>query len=163
MLSLLCGSPDVVDSPFYDAHSRRSSRGMSISKLGRSRSGSSKTKKKRILKGSIGAPTGFKHEAHIGADNMMTSTGAWDLDQWRAELEKQMQPQPRGVQSEPTSTAVSRVVSPASSVMAPRRKPVPSLLPLPREDQQGSLASSVSSSPIRVMPIERGESPGVAL
>lgn len=67
MLSLLCGSPDVVDSPFYDTHSRRSSRGMSISRLARS---GSKTKKKRVLKGSIGVPTAFRHEAHVGADNV---------------------------------------------------------------------------------------------
>jgi hypothetical protein len=29
----------------------------------------------------------------------MTPTGAWDLDQWRVELEKHMQPQSMDVQS----------------------------------------------------------------
>lgn len=153
MLSLLCGSPDVVDSPFYDSHSRRPSR-VSISRLGRS---GSKSKKKRVLKGSIGVPTAFRHEAHVGADNMMTPTGAWDLDQWRTELEKHMQAQP-GSRSEPTSSVTSPVISPANSVMAPRRKPVPSLLPPPRE-RQGSLpASSAGSSPIRTVPIDREQS-----
>ena len=138
MLSLLCGSPDVVDSAFYDTgRSRRAS----LPKLGRS---SGSTKKKRVLKGSIGAPTGFRHEGHVGTDNMMAPTGAWDLDQWRAELEKHMQP---GAQSTSTTPGVSR----NNSVLSPRRKPVPSLLPLPRESSPP--LSSAGSSPTRTTPI----------
>ncbi|CAE6436274.1 unnamed protein product [Rhizoctonia solani] len=160
MLSLLCGSPDVVDSPFYDTHSRRASRG-TITRLGRS--GSSKTKK-RILKGSIGAPTGFRHEGHMGSDNMMAPTGSWDLDQWRTELEKHMhaqstEPTPASA-SAPTTTGVSRT----NSMTSPRRKPVPSLLPPPRDV---SATSSATSSPIRARPIAEHENEdsqaGVAL
>ncbi|CAE7146231.1 unnamed protein product [Rhizoctonia solani] len=154
MLSLLCGSPDVVDSPFYDTHSRRASRG-TITRLGRS--GSTKTKK-RILKGSIGAPTGFRHEGHMGTDNMMAPTGSWDLDQWKIELEKHMQAQQTQsteltqVSSVPAPTGVSRT----NSITSPRRKPVPSLLPPPR-DASLSAASSATSSPIRARPITEHE------
>ncbi|CAE6427326.1 unnamed protein product [Rhizoctonia solani] len=161
MLSLLCGSPDVVDSPFYDTHSRRNSRG-TIPRLGRS--GSSKTKK-RIIKGSIGAPTGFRHEGHMGTDNMMAPTGAWDLDQWRTELEKHMHVQPTE-EPTPASAPAPTGVSRTNSITSPRRKPVPSLLPPPR-DASVSAASSAASSPIRARPIaehENEDSPsGVAL
>ncbi|KAG8686701.1 hypothetical protein FRC11_008514 [Ceratobasidium sp. 423] len=160
MLSLLCGSPDVVDSPFYDTHSRRTSRG-TITRLGRS--GSSKTKK-RILKGSIGAPTGFRHEGHMGTDNMMAPTGSWDLDQWKAELEKHMQVQP--TEPTPVSAPTTVGVSRANSMTSPRRKPVPSLLPPPR-DAETSAASSAASSPIHARPIAEHENEdsaaGVAL
>ncbi|KAF8717851.1 hypothetical protein RHS02_09291, partial [Rhizoctonia solani] len=152
MLSLLCGSPDVVDSPFYDTHSRRTSRG-TITRLGRARSDSSKSKK-RILKGSIGAPTGFRHEGHMGSDNMMAPTGSWDLDQWKTELEKHMQVQP--TVSPSTSAPTSTAVSPASSIITPRRKPVPSLLPPPRE-MSASAISSAASSPTRTGPIPESE------
>ncbi|CAE6412175.1 hypothetical protein RSOLAG22IIIB_02034 [Rhizoctonia solani] len=158
MLSLLCGSPDVVDSPFYDTHSRRASRG-TITRLGRS--SSSKTKK-RILKGSIGAPTGFRHEGHMGTDNMMAPTGSWDLDQWRTELEKHMQVQP--TEPAPASVPAPTGVSRANSITSPRRKPVPSLLPPPRD---ASAASSATSSPIHARPIAEHENEdnqgGVAL
>lgn len=164
MLSLLCRSPDVVDSPFYETQSqrsrtRRSIRGVSFPGLSRTSSGS---KKKRTLKGSIGAPTDFKHEAHVGVDNMMmmAPTGAWDMDQWKAELEKHMQVQPVVVQSMEQPSAVpsvtntaspSPMASPASSVIVPRRKPVPSLLPPPHEAPliDDSPLSSVASSPTR--------------
>ncbi|KAG8736728.1 hypothetical protein FRC10_008985 [Ceratobasidium sp. 414] len=151
MLSLFCGSPDVVDSPFYDTQSRRSRSRRSIRSV-LSRSGSGSSKKKRTLKDSIGAPTDFRHEAHVGGDNMMTPTGAWDLDQWRAELEKYMQPQSVvdvRPEAEPTPKPLSRA---ASSVAAPRRKPVPSVLP-PSHDHNSPL-SSVSSSPTRTAPID---------
>ncbi|KAG8725779.1 hypothetical protein FRC12_024041 [Ceratobasidium sp. 428] len=157
MLSLLCGSPDVVDSPFYDTQSRRSrSRRPSIrGVLSRSGSGSSSksSKKKRVLKGSIGAPMDFRHESHVGADNMMAPTGAWDLDQWRTELEKYMQPQPVSVIVTARPIQVQEPPSPPpSSIVGPRRKPVPSLLP-PSHDQNTPL-SSVASTPTRSAPID---------
>ncbi|QRV74712.1 hypothetical protein RhiJN_02727 [Ceratobasidium sp. AG-Ba] len=149
MLSLLCGSPDIVDSPFYDNHSRRSRSRRSIrGVLSRSGSGASKSdKKKRVLKGSIGAPMDFKHEGHVGADNMMmmAPTGSWDLDQWRAEIEKHMV-QPL-VTSQPV-VETSPLPSPVS-IQTPRRKPVPSLLPPSHDSPQ----SSVPSSPTRSAPL----------
>ncbi|KAG8718346.1 hypothetical protein FRC08_005439 [Ceratobasidium sp. 394] len=148
MLSLLCGSPDVVDSPFYDTQSRRSRSRRSIRGV-LIRSGSGSSKKKRVLKGSIGAPTDFRHEGHVGGDNMMAPTGAWDLDQWRAELEKYMQPQPV-VDARPVVEPTPEPLSRAPSCV--RRKPVPSLLPPSRDDNSPS--SSVSSSPTRTAPID---------
>ncbi|KAF8599681.1 hypothetical protein BDV93DRAFT_525919 [Ceratobasidium sp. AG-I] len=133
---------------------------------------SSGSKKKRVLKASIGTPMDFKHESHIGADNMMAPTGSWDLDQWRVELQKHMQVQPIVIaQSVPvsapsaaTTAPQTPVDSPAPSVIVPRRKPVPSLLPLPHETAliDDSPLSSVASSPTRET-LLNDASPSIAL
>ena len=83
---------------------------------------------------------------------MMTPTGAWDLDQWRAELEEYMQPQSVADVRPVTESTPEPLSRAASSVAAPRRKPVPLLLP-PSHDHNSPL-SSMPSSPTRTAPID---------
>ncbi|KZW02917.1 hypothetical protein EXIGLDRAFT_731007 [Exidia glandulosa HHB12029] len=113
MLSLLCHSPRPDD---YDYDPRRQPRRLSLSTAPR--------RKKRIEKLSIGNPTDFKHERHIGSD-LVVPPNMVEADKWRREVHRH-DPTPSAVPTRPQSHPPPLYATPAPALMPVRRASLPS-------------------------------------
>lgn len=135
MLSLLTCSVsrlDDFDLPFSASPSPvRVHRRVSKS-LGFIKPASSTPRRHRVAKMTIGKPTDFRHEVHLGKEmvpeNMVT---LWDTARWDQELKKDSRPSPPSslapstVPSSPTNLSRSK----RNSITPQKRKPVPSIIP----------------------------------
>jgi len=132
MLSLLtCSTSRVEDYDYdYDADyaapvRRRHSTKSFIAKA------SPRMRKRKIP--TIGLPTDFRHEVHLGRDLKSDSSYMlWDVERWREELAKRNLILPPVTIPEPpavTSEQMQQKSSKRSSFTPQKRKPVPSLVP----------------------------------
>ncbi|GJJ08656.1 hypothetical protein Clacol_002875 [Clathrus columnatus] len=85
----------------------------------------------------IGSPTNFRHDVHLGNDcKNDVSYAFWDSERWRQELLKKnldIPPLEPNSPSEPSliSTVAKPNAAKRNSITPQKRKPVPSLFPLP--------------------------------
>ncbi|KAF8575431.1 hypothetical protein K439DRAFT_1623605 [Ramaria rubella] len=92
------------------------------------------TKKRRVAKMSIGTPTDFRHDFHLGKD--VAGDGMinlWDTTRWQQELEKESRsslPSSLASSIAPSTTPSAKPnASKRNSITPQKRKPVPSLVP----------------------------------
>ncbi|EJD48976.1 hypothetical protein AURDEDRAFT_112720 [Auricularia subglabra TFB-10046 SS5] len=133
MLSFLCHSPRPEDFDYDGPQATRVPRRMSLS--------TSPRKKKRIEKLSIGAPTDFKHERHIGSD-LVVPAEMFEADKWRREVHR----------NHPTLTARPQSLAPppAPPALAPPRR---ASLPFDSSQAQQQDRLESPSAPVKRKPI----------
>ncbi|KIJ51057.1 hypothetical protein M422DRAFT_776935 [Sphaerobolus stellatus SS14] len=94
-----------------------------------------KERKRKAQSLTISGPTGFRHDVHLGPDDMQNDHlyMLWDADRWRLELAKKdliLPPMPTPHRSgSPSSSMRTSTISKRNSYTPQKRKPVPSLHP----------------------------------
>lgn len=146
MLSiLLCtgrSSHDALDYPSYSLAEESPRKKPSFSS---SRKGS------KISKLQIGAPSDFRHESHMGYDEV----AGFDIDEYQQRIQTRFVQQPQQQSPSPTSQSFSQNLnrSPSVSRLPVKRKPAPPTLPIDEISKNtptignGSSAKRVSGSP----------------